>query len=91
MANNLVEYILTVDSDGAVSGLKKVEKQAEKAEDKLDKTGKKGKQAGDDLKKSFSAAAAKVALTQSASAPTRDSQMQAEAATPKPYTQEKKK
>jgi len=62
MASNLVEYILAVDSDGAVSGLKKVEKQAEKAEDKLDKTGKKGKQAGDDLKKSFSAAAAKVAI-----------------------------
>ena len=53
MADNLVEYILTVDSDGAVAGLKKVEKEAEKAEDQLDKTGKEGQKAGSKLTAAF--------------------------------------
>ncbi len=53
MANNLVEYILTVDSDGAVAGLKKVEKEAEKAEDQLDKTGKEGQKAGSKMTAAF--------------------------------------
>ncbi len=61
MANNLVEYILSVDSKGAVVGLKAVEKGAKKSKKELDKTGKKGKKAGDDLKKSFKSAAKKVA------------------------------
>ena len=53
MADNLVEYILTVDSDGAVAGLKKVEKEAEKAEEQLDKTGKEGQKAGSKLTAAF--------------------------------------
>ena len=53
MANNLVEYILTVDSDGAVAGLKKVGNEAKKTEGDLDKTGKTGTKAGKNLRASF--------------------------------------
>jgi hypothetical protein len=53
MASNLVEYILSVDSKGAVTGLKQVETEAEKTENQLDKTGKQGEKSGDKMKGAF--------------------------------------
>ena len=55
MADNLVKYILSVDTQGAVVGLDKVESGAKKTGKELDKTKDKGKKAGADLKKSFKA------------------------------------
>jgi hypothetical protein len=55
MANNLVEYILSVDSKGAVVGLKAVEDKAKKTGQQLDTTAKKGQSAGDVIKKAFKA------------------------------------
>ena len=53
MASNLVEYILSVDSKGAVTGLKQVETEAKKTETQLDKTGKQGEKSGDRMKGAF--------------------------------------
>lgn len=53
MASNLVEYILSVDSKGAVTGLRAVETEAKKTETQLDKTGKQGEKSGDRMKGAF--------------------------------------
>ena len=45
MADNLVKYILSVDTQGAVVGLDKVESGAKKTGKELDKTKDKGKKA----------------------------------------------
>lgn len=53
MANNLVEYILSVDSKGAVVGLKAVETGAKKTGKEIEKTGKKAKTEGQKIAESF--------------------------------------
>lgn len=53
MASNLVEYILSVDSKGAVVGLKSVETGAKKTGQQLEKTGKKAKTEGEKIADSF--------------------------------------
>lgn len=54
MANNIVNYILSVDSEGAITGLKKVGSESKKAKDGLDKARDSGKKAGVDFKAAFS-------------------------------------